>query len=384
MKCKSFISALTAAAMAVGLILPVSSARAEDIQLRVMPLGDSITDGFTVTGGYRVPLWHLLDDAGLAEGIDFVGPNWGSDGVADPNHAGYSGYSIADIPNQRSGIYNFIDWLMEEYPADVVMLQIGTNDILSSYELDTAGERLELLVDSILTYIPEGGVLYVSTIPYMDADVTTYTDAYTAEEMDAAVDAYNADVREVVSKKAAEGKPIVQADINSVLTKADLSDGVHPSEDGYRKMAEYWNGVLNEYISGVKPAPTEPDTTETQPTEQETDAPTEPDTSEETDTSETEPTMEPETSEPETSEPTEPDTDPVTPMLMGDVNCDGEIAVTDIVYLQKYLLGMETLNVQAYENADLHADGVVDVFDLGMLKRMVFTLGQIPAPLPEL
>lgn len=368
MKCKRLTSILTAAAMTLGLTLPMTSAHAEDTKLRVMPLGDSITDGFTVTGGYRVPLWHMLDDAGLAEGIDFVGPNWGSDGVADPNHAGYSGYSIADIPNQRSGIYNFIDWLMETYPADVVMLQIGTNDILSSYELDTAGDRLELLIDSILTYIPEGGMLYVSTIPCMDADVTTYTDAYTAAEMDAAVDAYNADVKAVVAKKAAEGKPIAQADIGSVLTKADLGDGVHPSEDGYRKMGEYWFGVLSEYISGEVPVPTEPETDA--PTEPETAAPTEP---------ETDAPTEPETdapTEPETDAPTEPETDAPTEYVPnGDVNCDGAVSVTDILYLQKYLLGIEGMHADGYRNADLNTDGAVDVFDLGLLKRMVLLRG---------
>ena len=359
MQIKRILSALTAAALSLTAFgaLPHVSAADENGKVRVMPLGDSITDGFTVTGGYRVPLWHMLDDAGLAEQVDFVGPNWGSDGIADPNHAGYSGYSIADIPNQRSGIYNFIDWLMEEHPADVVMLQIGTNDILSSYELDTAGERLELLIDSVLGYIPEGGMLYVSTIPYMDADVTTYTDAYTAEEMDAAVDAYNEDVREIVSRKAAEGKPITQADINSVLTKADLGDGVHPSEDGYRKMAEYWNGVLTAYLTGETPVPVE------QPDEQTETGTSEETPSETTTTTETEPESESDIS----SEPA-----PIRPL--GDVTGDLAVNVTDIVLLQKVLLGLGTLpDAEAFACADTMQDSVIDVFDLAVLKRMVFT-----------
>ena len=359
MQIRRMLSALTAAVLSLTAFsaIPDVSAADENGKVRVMPLGDSITDGFTVTGGYRVPLWHMLDEAGLAEQVDFVGPNWGSDGVADPNHAGYSGYSIADIPNQRSGIYDFIDWLMEEYPADVVMLQIGTNDILSSYELDTAGERLELLIDSVLTYIPEGGVLYVSTIPYMDADVTTYTNAYTAEEMDAAVDAYNEDVREVVSRKAAEGKPIVQADINSVLTKADLGDGVHPSEDGYKKMAAYWNGVLTAYLTGETPVPTE-----------QTDAQTGTET-----TAETTATQASETTAMETTADTS-GTEPAPTRPLGDVNGDNAVNVTDIVLLQKVLLGLETLpDLEAFACADTTQDGVIDVFDLALLKRMVFT-----------
>jgi lysophospholipase L1-like esterase len=324
------------------MLMPAGT-NAEEQKLRVMPLGDSITDGFTVVGGYRIPLWYLLQEQGIVDGIDFVGPNgWYIDGVVDYNHAGYSGYTIADCPG-RQGIYNFIDTLMQDYPADVVMLQIGTNDIISSYDLDHAGERLELLVDSILTYIPEGGLLYVSTIPYMDADVTTYTDAYTVEEMDAAVDDYNAKVKALVAKKQSEGKPVAQADVNSVLTKADLSDGVHPSEDGYKKMAEYWCGVLTEFVIGT-PAPTQPASTE--PTETtETTAPT------------------------ETTEPTE-STEPDKPAA-GDVNGDGQTDVTDIIILQKYLLGLEKLLKP--ENADLHQDGVIDIYDLGLLKRDVLS-----------
>ncbi len=333
---KKLISALTAAALTLGMLCPLGSTAEDTKQLRVMPLGDSITDGFTVTGGYRIPLWYMLREKGIVEGIDFVGPNgWYIDGVADYNHAGYSGYTIADCPG-RQGIYNFIDWLMQEYPADVVMLQIGTNDIISSYDLDHAGDRLELLVDSILTYIPEGGMLYVSTIPYMDADVTTYTDAYTAEEMDKAVDDYNDKVKALVTKKQSEGKPVTQADVNSVLTKADLSDGVHPSEDGYKKMAAYWCGVLSDFVGG-NPAPTQPSSEPTQPA----------------------------------TEPTQPDTEPPV-SHQGDVNGSGQTDVADIIVLQKYLLGAGSL--PQTENADLNQDGVIDVFDLGLLKRAVLQM----------
>ena len=319
--------------------------------LRVMPLGDSITDGFTMQpeGGYRLTLWNMLKENGYTDNIDFVGPNgldstvWDSNG-SDMNHAGYSGYAIADIPNQRSGIYNFSEWLMQEYPADVVMLQIGTNDILSS-ALDGMDERLELLIDTILTYIPEDGLLYVSTIPYMDADVTTYTDAYTAEEMDKAVDDYNAEIREIVSRKQAEGKPIAQADINSVLTKEDLLDGVHPNATGYEKMGKYWYGKLTEFIDGTAQTPTETELSTEETSE--TEFPTE------------------ETSESEVQ--------PIPPLVSyGDVNLDDTVNLQDVVLLQKYLLGKAALTSTVFYNqADLNQDGKVNIYDLILLKRQL-------------
>ena len=337
MKMKNFLAGLTAGTLTACMISSLMAfPEEEQIQkLRVMPLGDSITDGFTgqPDGGYRLTLWNLLKENGYTDNIDFVGPNgldstvWDSNG-SDMNHAGYSGYAIADIPNQRSGIYNFSEWLMQEYPADVVLLQIGTNDILSS-ALDGMNERLELLIDTILTYIPEDGLLYVSTVPYMDADVTNYTDAYTVEEMDKAVDDYNTQIREIVSRKQAEGKPIAQADINSVLTKADLLDGVHPSAAGYEKMGNYWYSKLTEFIDSKSEITTE--------TDSETEAA------------------------------------PIVPEVVpGDVNLDNTVNLQDIVLLQKYLLGKASLTSTAfYHQADLNQDEKVNIYDLILLKKQL-------------
>ncbi len=339
MKMKNFLAGLTAGTLTACMISSLTAfPEEEQIQkLRVMPLGDSITDGFTgqPDGGYRLTLWNLLKENDYTDNIDFVGPNgldstvWDSNG-SDMNHAGYSGYAIADIPNQRSGIYNFSEWLMQEYPADVVLLQIGTNDILSS-ALDGMNERLELLIDTILTYIPEDGLLYVSTVPYMDADVTNYTDAYTVEEMDKAVDDYNTQIREIVSRKQAEGKPIAQADINSVLTKADLLDGVHPSAAGYEKMGNYWYGKLTEFIDNKSGTTTESDSE------------------------------------------TETEAVPVVPeSVPGDVNLDNTVNLQDIVLLQKYLLGKASLTSTAfYHQADLNQDEKVNIYDLILLKKQL-------------
>ena len=53
----------------------------------------------------------------------------------------------------------------------------------------------------------------------------------------------------------------------------------------------------------------------------------------------------------------------------GDVDADGTVAVVDVVALQRYLLMVGTLNDAA--QADMNEDGVVDVFDLALLKRAV-------------
>jgi len=39
--------------------------------VRILPLGDSITYGYPVPGGYRLPLYQLLTNAGY--NVDFTG-----------------------------------------------------------------------------------------------------------------------------------------------------------------------------------------------------------------------------------------------------------------------------------------------------------------------
>lgn len=67
--------------------------------------------------------------------------------------------------------------------------------------------------------------------------------------------------------------------------------------------------------------------------------------------------------------------------LAGDVDKNGTVGVSDVAALQKYLLGIHSLDETAYDNANVYADDAVDVFDLGILKRMV--LGAEPVNPPS-
>ena len=168
------------------------------------------------------------------------------------------------------------------------MLQIGTNDILDA-QLTGIGDRLEELVDRILPYVSETGkVLYLASIPDIDVSVrydwlgdyewaieggVSYAEdpvTFTAN-VQKALDDYNTTVKNLVAKKQAEGANIQFSDINSVIDIAagDLKDGVHPSEQGYAKMGQYWSTLLTEtYFNGtVNPPVTTTTTTETTTTE---------------------------------------------------------------------------------------------------------------------
>ncbi len=55
--------------------------------------------------------------------------------------------------------------------------------------------------------------------------------------------------------------------------------------------------------------------------------------------------------------------------VKGDVNLDGTINVADLVMLQKYLLGTETLTAEQAFNADMNSNNALDVFDNILLRR---------------
>ena len=69
--------------------------------IKIMPAGDSITNGDGEQGGYRKYLYDALTKKGYK--IDMVGPNGRDNASAngityDDNHAGFSGYQIKEIP----------------------------------------------------------------------------------------------------------------------------------------------------------------------------------------------------------------------------------------------------------------------------------------------
>ncbi|MGW3888027.1 cellulose binding domain-containing protein [Micromonospora chokoriensis] len=235
-------ASLTAvAAMIAAVPIATSPASAESNGgVRVMPLGDSITDGFNVPGGYRIELWQRFTAGGYR--IDFVGSQFnGPASLGDHDHQGHSGWTIAQIDA------NVVNWLRATNPR-TVLLHIGTNDMYG----DTSGApgRLATLVDRITSTAPNADVFVATIIPKSGADNQ--------------VRGYNNAIPGIVQSRAAAGKRVHLVDMYRALTLSDLADGVHPNATGYRKMAAAWYDALRTVpgsIGGDTPPTTPPPTT---------------------------------------------------------------------------------------------------------------------------
>ncbi len=356
---KKVMSAVLATSMCFTMCQGISaSAYSTDDPVKIMCVGDSITDGYGLQGSYRKYLYQDIVANNIS--VDMVGA-YGSNEESyynsstnstisyDGNYTAISGYAIQQMTSgeYRNGIYETIkdNNIMQTCQPDIVLLQIGTNDIISNYN-DGIIDRLENLVDYLIDNMDEDGTVFVTTIPYMDATnsevytwFTHYDDYYLvsqdelAKEINSCVDSYNAQIKEMVERKISEGcKNIQYADINSVVNyKTELRDGVHPNDTGYQKMGEYWSDVLTSYLSNS-------DSSESTTTSATTTATTPVETTEVT-TTVTEVTTTDVTFPSETTTVTTSASDPYAKFNF-DVNGDGEINVIDLVFLKKKILGM--------------------------------------------
>jgi lysophospholipase L1-like esterase len=191
---------------------------------RVMPLGDSITEGTQVPGGYRIGLWQRFGTGGYR--VDLVGSQFnGPAGLGDHDHQGHPGWRIDQIDA------NVVAWLRNTTPR-TVLLHIGTNDILQNFNVAGAPSRLSTLVDRITDAVPTAEVFVATIIPLANPG------------QEANVRTFNATIPGMVRSKADAGKRVHLVDMHAALTTADLIDGIHPTATGYDKMAATWYTAL--------------------------------------------------------------------------------------------------------------------------------------------
>ena len=193
--------------------------------LRIMPLGDSITDGTASGtsgyGGYRGTLFTLLTNAGY--NIDYVGTltNNGAN-IPDPNHEGHSGWRIDQLDTNMAG------WLASLASPDVVLMHIGTNDFGSGFDPVNAINRLDALILKIATLRPYTHIIVTNLLARsgpLDAQIQNQFNPY---------------VQARVNAHALAGRRVKFLNMRAAVPLSDMPDGLHPNQTGYNKMANAW------------------------------------------------------------------------------------------------------------------------------------------------
>jgi hypothetical protein len=210
---------------------PQTSRAAQIAIPRIMPLGDSLTDGSnTVAGAYRISLERQLI-AGKFD-FNFVG-SLANGPLESRQHEGHNGFRIDQILDGVTPSPGGKGWLSKAKPDDV-LLMVGTNDILQDYQLDTAPDRLSSLLDEITTVLPNANVLVASVPPLVDP-----TDNAQAQ-------AYNSAIPGIVAAEQSQGRRVSFVDVNASLDISDVAvDGVHLGSTGYAKVGNAWYRALS-------------------------------------------------------------------------------------------------------------------------------------------
>jgi hypothetical protein len=195
---------------------------------KILPLGDSITDGIGFSGGYRVRLFELAlaDDKEITfVGGSMNGPQMVSGQTFPRAHEGHSGWTISQI----DGIVP--DPALNVAPH-IVLLHIGTNDM--NQGTNGAPDRLGALIDQILTDLPDALLVVSNIIPF--------------PARAAAVSTFNAAVPAIVNTRKDAGKHILFVDQFMGFPTSELGDGVHPNQAGYSRMAGVWYTAISSYL----------------------------------------------------------------------------------------------------------------------------------------
>jgi lysophospholipase L1-like esterase len=189
--------------------------------LRIMPLGDSLTwgKGSSDGSGYRVDLNSWLTRAGVE--TDFVGSLSNGAGP-DLDHEGHPGWRIAQIDAQAGA------WVPAAAP-DVILLDIGTNDLLHHDAVAEAPARLAALVDHLIELAPNARIVLAELLVVWP-EFRTFNAALAAIAADRPGHVWLADM--------------------SGISPDETVDHVHPTDLGYRAMAAEWYRSLTEVVPG--------------------------------------------------------------------------------------------------------------------------------------
>ncbi len=245
------------------LVLKWGGYDANAVEFRIMPLGDSITDGFGGEGAnYRVALMQKLAAHGYRPiALGLRESAWGkrhstdSAGVVAPEeyrwNSGVAGARIRST--HRAGLRESVDTVLEcSGNPDIVTLKIGTNDIDDSPADMFAG--WSNVVWRILKARPNVRVVSASIL-----------DAHTAARNERAI-AYNGMMRELVERPESEAgafpagrvffcdlyaacpRTVGGAYAGNFLSESDL----HPNWVGHDKTSDAWFDAVRSVVDATE------------------------------------------------------------------------------------------------------------------------------------
>jgi lysophospholipase L1-like esterase len=243
-----------------------------DVPVRIMPMGDSITEGLCDApencntpdvkspsdgSGIAACSWALnydnpkalgyrafLRDKLIAKGFQatYVGSVSVVNGLA---HEGHSAWTISDLDYCVQNA----DWLQKAQPQ-IILLHIGTNDGKSSETLDIMVADLNQLLKHIYDKLPATTEVIVAQVIPARKDVYRDTKDTSRVLLNDFLAPYNAKIPGVVDEIRASGKHVSYVNMSGVIQSDTDFDGMglHPNKVASERMADVWLGKIVEIL----------------------------------------------------------------------------------------------------------------------------------------
>ncbi|KAK2000686.1 GDSL-like Lipase/Acylhydrolase [Colletotrichum falcatum] len=215
------------------------------VELRILPVGDSITYGFESSdgNGYRLKLAEDL----AANHVVFAG-TLHTGNMTDGYHAGWPGKTIQYIADN-------VGPSLAQRP-NIILLHAGTNDMNRNRNISVQGNdpagaavRLGSLVDQMIAACPDAAILVAQIIDTC------------LEEQRAATTQFQKLIPGVVEERRNAGHHVLAVDFTTLGDTMLRPDCIHPTDAGYRMMGDYWYDFITqipkEWVN--KPVGNDPD-----------------------------------------------------------------------------------------------------------------------------
>ncbi|GAB3529399.1 hypothetical protein GCM10027443_08640 [Pontibacter brevis] len=231
-----------------------SRAEPSTARVKILSLGNSVTQGTTHHPGYRHRLWQKLIDAGID--AEFVGShdvNYGGDpevknrvykGKSYTNrNEGHWGWYTDEILRGRIGKGNLAQWL-QTYTPDIALVHLGSNDMLRQCGAGKSVNKpcyqetideLKKVIQQIRHKNPAVTILLAQLIPMQEEEA-----AHRIKELNKRLPA-------LVKELNTPHSPVILVDQYTGFDPtrgADTWDGIHPNASGEEKMAQKWFDAL--------------------------------------------------------------------------------------------------------------------------------------------
>lgn len=208
-----------------------SAASATEQKLyRILPVGDSITEGSKTFSNYRYPLFQKLTAAGYR--VEFTGSRTSASPVGPLHHEGYGGKNA-----------EFLAGVLVNYfrtnTADIVLIHSGHNHTNTEAPVRGIIQATEAIIRTARSANPHVIVLVAQVIPSGKLPKYEY------------IPELNVELARLSTRLTTKQSPVVSVNMADGFDwRTDtISDHVHPNSLGAEKMAAKWFAALTNVLA---------------------------------------------------------------------------------------------------------------------------------------